>query len=49
MEDSPEQDRSITDQELEYLRATVGVTTKEVTWELATVELTLTFKPFRFT
>ena len=30
VEDSPDQDRSITDAELEYLRNTIGVTTKEV-------------------
>ncbi|XP_023344721.1 vesicular glutamate transporter 1 [Eurytemora carolleeae] len=29
VEDSPDQDRSITDAELEYLRNTIGVTTKE--------------------
>ena len=30
VEDSPDQDRSITDQELEYLQNTIGVTDREV-------------------
>ena len=30
VEDSPDQDRSITDQELEYLQNTIGVTEREV-------------------